>query len=91
MILHEPSGYLYLSCSDPITRTKWTPALDIRNEPKSGVETDFFAVVDTSIPLSSTSYKKIKISNPPTSDPKWRGLNLVGLDVVESATEPNVL
>jgi arylesterase / paraoxonase len=88
MVLHEPSGYLYLSCSDPVSRTKWTPAVDIRKQARSGLETDFFAVIDTSVSLS---HKKIKISNLPTEDPKWRGLNLVGLDVVESATEPNVL
>jgi arylesterase / paraoxonase len=75
-----------------MSRTKWTPAVDIRNQARSGQETDFFAVVDTSAsPLSPTSYKKIKISNLPTEDPKWRGLNLVGLDVVESTTEPDVL
>ena len=65
--------------------------MDIRTQPKSPPETDYFALVDTSLPLSPTSYKKVKISNLPTQDPRWRGLNLVGLDVVPSATEPDVL
>ncbi|KIM28327.1 hypothetical protein M408DRAFT_329432 [Serendipita vermifera MAFF 305830] len=91
MILHKPSGNLYMSCSDPITRTQWTPAVHIRKQPKALPDMDHFAIVDTNLPLSSTSYKKIKLSGLPTSDPKWRGLNLCGLDVVASETDPNLL
>jgi arylesterase/paraoxonase len=26
MWLHEPTGYLYMACSDSLSRTQWTPA-----------------------------------------------------------------
>lgn len=91
MVLHKPTGYLYMSCSDPVTRSRWTPAVHVRKQAKMLPDMDSFVIVDTSIPLSPNSYKRIKLSNLPTTDLKWRGLNLVGLDVVQSEADSSLL
>lgn len=91
MVLHRPSGMLYMSCSTPISRTKWCPTVDNLDTPKPPTDPDGFAIVDTSQPLSSASFKRVTLKGLPIDDPTWRGLNLVGLDVVESSIEPNVL
>ncbi|PVF99486.1 calcium-dependent phosphotriesterase [Serendipita vermifera] len=93
MVLHSPSGFLYLACSTPTSRIQWTPALDRLERPRlpTDPEQDYIAVLDTSLPLSSHPYRKLRLTNLPTTDPKWRGVNVHGIDVVESDTEPNML
>jgi arylesterase/paraoxonase len=93
LVLHPSSGNLYLACSTPESRVKWTPALDRLEKPRlpTDPEQDYVAILDTSLPLSSQSYRKMRLTNLPLTDPKWRGINIHGMDVVDSDTEPNVL
>ena len=44
IILHEPSGVLFLSCAPPIQRSQWIPYLDIYNA--SGAGTGYIATYD---------------------------------------------
>ncbi|KAG8821205.1 hypothetical protein FRC19_011333 [Serendipita sp. 401] len=91
MVLHKGSGLLYLSCSTIQSRTLWCPAVDHLAKAKPVSDMDYFAIVDTSKPLSPSAVTIPKITGLPTHDPTFRGLNFVGLDVVESSTEPGHL
>jgi hypothetical protein len=46
MWLHEPSGMLYMACSDSKSRTEWLPSLDYLNASARGL-TDHMAIIDT--------------------------------------------
>lgn len=91
MVLHRPAGLIYAACSDPFSRSQWTPSLTRLYKPKSPPEMDSFAAIDITVPLHSSSIKHLKLANLPTHRTGWRGLNLVGLDVVESETEAGLL
>jgi arylesterase/paraoxonase len=91
MVLHRASSLIYASCSDPESRVRWQPSLNRLSKPKVPPESDFFAIIDTALPLSTDSIKRVNLVGLPTDRPDWRGLNFVGLDVVDSDTKKDVL
>lgn len=91
MVLHRASSLIYASCSDPESRVRWQPSLNRLSKPKVPPELDFFAIIDATPPLSRGSIKRVNLVGLPTNRPDWRGLNFVGLDVVDSDTEKDVL
>ncbi|KAG5637986.1 hypothetical protein H0H81_002347 [Sphagnurus paluster] len=80
IVLHQPSGILYLACSVPFSRTVWTPALG-RLDPTHASFDDFVATYDP----ATSRVRRLKVSNFSGSD---RGLSLHGMDVVPSASNP---
>ncbi|KAF8198076.1 hypothetical protein BJ912DRAFT_56680 [Pholiota molesta] len=77
LILHQPSGLVYLACSTPSSRAHWIPAMEQLNSTGASFE-DYVAIYDP-----STS----RVTRLTTSDFNGgRGLSLHGMDVVASTT-----
>ena len=82
IILHQPTGVLYLACSTPLSRQHWIPALTQLNA--SGASTkDYVATYD---PATS---RITRLTTPDFND--GRGLSLQGMDVVPSMSNPSEL
>jgi len=82
IILHQPSGVLYLACSDP-----WTRGQVMRSIFNSGP--DNRSLVDYIASYDPTT-NKIRPLTPLGFDSP-RGLSLHGMDVVTSSSDPNNL
>jgi len=81
IVIHQPSGLLYLACSEPERRVQWLPAttrLDAR-----GASNDYIAVYDP----ETSKVTKLKFSG--YDDP--RGYSAHGMDVVPSKSNPSEL
>lgn len=91
MVLLENTSNLYLSCSTPAARKNWAPALGRHVQARLPPDSDYFAIVDFNWPpIRSSHISKVKLENLPTGG-TWRGLNLVGLDVVASRDDPETI
>ncbi|KAJ7045403.1 hypothetical protein C8F04DRAFT_1025033 [Mycena alexandri] len=77
IVLHAPTGVLYLACSSPASRAHWTPALVQLNA--SGPDVDYLATYD---PLTSTVARL---------QPSFPGLSVHGMDVVPSTSNSSEL
>ena len=82
MVLHPPSGLLFLACSSPATRRYWLPALAVLEEDKLAFD-DYIATYDT----ATGFVKRLAFEGFPTS----QGYSSHGLDIVPSASDPEVL
>jgi hypothetical protein len=82
IILHQPTGVLYLACSTLSSRVHWTPALGYLNETGASFN-DYVASYD---PRTSriTRFKVVNFKSD-------RGLSLHGMDVVPSSSNPSEL
>lgn len=74
MVLHQPTGILYLACSTPQSRMQWTPAISLLNA--SGSSVDYIATYDP----KNSKITRFKISGLP------EGISVHGMDVVPSAS-----
>ncbi|KJA20041.1 hypothetical protein HYPSUDRAFT_43660 [Hypholoma sublateritium FD-334 SS-4] len=82
LILHQPSGLVYLACSTPLSRAHWIPAMEQFNTTGAST-TDYVAMYDP-----ATSH----VTRLTTSDfNNGRGLSLHGMDVVASTLHPEHL
>lgn len=82
IILHQPTGILYLACSTLLSRRHWTPGLTELNA--TGATTkDYVATYD---PATS---RITRLTTPNFND--GRGLSLHGMDVVPSTSNPSEL
>ncbi|KAF8160653.1 hypothetical protein B0H34DRAFT_795541 [Crassisporium funariophilum] len=82
IILHQPTGVIYLACSTPLSRANWIPAVDRLNASGASTE-DYVATYDP----SSSKITRLKTAN--FND--GRGLSLHGMDVVPSSDDSDVL
>ncbi|KAI9456620.1 hypothetical protein F5148DRAFT_1277113 [Russula earlei] len=83
IVLHMPSGLLYLACSTPTERRRWLPALDVFQEDEVTFN-DYIATYD----LATGAVTRLTFSGGfPTS----QGYASHGLDVVTSASNPREL
>ena len=82
IVLHQPSGILYLACAHtPSSRAQWLPAMNRLNATgQSG--SDYIATYD---PITS-EVSRLDITNMPN-----RGISVHGMDVVPSSAKPNEL
>ncbi|PPQ78885.1 hypothetical protein CVT24_012272 [Panaeolus cyanescens] len=76
IVLHQPTGILYLACSTPQSRVHWTPAVSRLNATGAS-RTDYVATYDPAT-------KKITklIPEDLTPEVERRGFSLHGMDVV---------
>ncbi|KAF8629258.1 hypothetical protein AX17_005837 [Amanita inopinata Kibby_2008] len=82
LVIHQPSGVIYLACSNPISRTFWIPAVGRLNETAASRD-DYVAIYDP----KSSQVTRLKVKN----FGNVRGLSLHGMDVVPSSTKPEQL
>ncbi|KAM6502126.1 hypothetical protein JOM56_002103 [Amanita muscaria] len=82
IVIHQPTGVLYLACSTPASRTFWTPAVGRLNETAASRD-DYVATYDP----STSRVTRLKLQNF-NSD---RGLSVHGMDVVPSTSNPDRL
>jgi len=74
IVLHEPNGVLYLACSSPASRAHWTPAVTQLNA--SGPDADYLATYDPQTGVVARL------------EPTFPGIQVHGMDVVPSASNP---
>ncbi|KAF8210112.1 hypothetical protein K438DRAFT_1809026 [Mycena galopus ATCC 62051] len=74
IVLHAPTGVLYLACSSPESRAHWTPALLQLNA--SGPDADYLATYDPQTGVVARL------------EPSFKGIMVHGMDVVPSASNP---
>ncbi|EIW83168.1 calcium-dependent phosphotriesterase [Coniophora puteana RWD-64-598 SS2] len=82
VVLHEPSGHLWLACSNFEGRKHWTPALDRLDASRRSTD-DYVARVDP----ETNTVTRMKL----TSFTEERGLSVHGMDVVPSEIDPTIL
>ena len=82
IVLHPPSGLLYLACATPAKRRHWLPALEVLQEDKVSFD-DYIATYDS----ATGAVTRLTFSGFPTS----QGYSSHGLDVVPSAANPREL
>ncbi|KAH6914438.1 serum paraoxonase/arylesterase [Coprinopsis sp. MPI-PUGE-AT-0042] len=82
LVIHQPSGLLYLACSTPESRVHWTPTIDHLNAAGASRD-DYVAVFNP----QSQKISRLKV----TGFTSERGLSLHGMDVVPDAEDPNQL
>lgn len=80
-ILHQPSGQLFLACSEPERRTLWLPS-DLRLN-ATGASQDYIATYDT----KTSEIRKLKFAGV---DDDF-GFSSHGMDIVPSALDPSEL
>jgi arylesterase / paraoxonase len=81
IVLHQPTGVLYLACSTPESRVHWTPAV-LRLNASGRSSDDYIATYN---PHTSRITKYL------ISGSNARGLSLHGMDVVPSAANASEL
>lgn len=82
VVLHQPTGVLYLACSTPSSRSHWTPAVGRLNSTGASYN-DYVAIYD---PLTS------RVTHLQANGYDGaRGLSLHGMDVVPSSTDSSEL
>ncbi|KAF9527376.1 hypothetical protein CPB83DRAFT_403804 [Crepidotus variabilis] len=77
LVLHRPSGIVYLACSSPSSRTHWTPAATRLNATGASFS-DYIATYDP----RSSKVTRLKMTNFNSE----RGFSAHGMDIVPSAT-----
>ncbi|KAF8482765.1 hypothetical protein DFH94DRAFT_729488 [Russula ochroleuca] len=82
IVLHPPSGLLYLACATPAKRRHWLPALEVLQEDKVAFD-DYIATYDP----ATGAVTRLTFSGFPTS----QGYSSHGLDIVPSAANPREL
>ncbi|KAJ4486628.1 hypothetical protein C8J55DRAFT_508135 [Lentinula edodes] len=82
IVLHQPTGILYLACSTPESRLAWTPAMGQLNAQNRSVE-DYIATFDP----TTSKITRLELQNYHSDQP----ISVHGMDVVPSSTNPNVL
>ncbi|KAF9268909.1 serum paraoxonase/arylesterase [Marasmius fiardii PR-910] len=82
IVLHQPSGKLFLACSTPESRTHWTPATD-KFEAEGRSTEDYVAIYDP----KSKEITRLTLDKFNSN----RGLSVHGMDVVPSSSNPNEL
>ncbi|KAG8213685.1 hypothetical protein J3R82DRAFT_10383 [Butyriboletus roseoflavus] len=82
LVLHQPTGLIYLACSTPHSRIHWTPALDRLNA-SGRSELDYVATYDP----HTDAINRLELSGLPSLG----GISLHGMDVVPSLDDPSVL
>ena len=82
IVLHPPSGLLYLACATPAKRRHWLPALEVLQDDKVSFD-DYIATYDS----ATGAVTRLTFSGFPTS----QGYSSHGLDVVPSAANPREL
>ncbi|KAG6894138.1 hypothetical protein C0992_007391 [Termitomyces sp. T32_za158] len=82
IVLHQPTGVLYLACSLPFSRTFWTPGAT-RLDAEHAAFNDYVATYD---PVSRRVTRLKFLSFNST-----RGFSSHGMDIVQSSSNPNEL
>jgi arylesterase/paraoxonase len=82
LVLHQPSGLVYLACSTPHSRSHWTPALDRLNA-SGRSEFDYVATYDP----RTDAINQLSFSGPLSPG----GISLHGMDVVPSSDDSSLL
>lgn len=82
IVLHQPSGILYLACSTPTSRTHWAPAVSHLNAAEASFD-DYVATYDA----LSQQITRLELKNFTNN----RGLSVHGMDVVASSRDPKTL
>ena len=82
IVLHQPTGALYLACSNTASRVHWVPAIERLNE--SGASTDdYVAIYDP----KTSHITRMTVQGFQSE----RGLSVHGMDVVPSSSNPSEL
>ncbi|XP_006460698.1 hypothetical protein AGABI2DRAFT_185052 [Agaricus bisporus var. bisporus H97] len=81
MVLHEPSGLLFLACSEPQRRIQWLPAVNRLNT--AGASKDSFVVYNP----ETSQITKLKLSGLDDN----LGFSSHGIDIVTSASNSSEL
>ncbi|KAF9244912.1 hypothetical protein BU15DRAFT_85756 [Melanogaster broomeanus] len=82
VVLHQPTGLVYLACSTLHSRSQWTPVLDRLNAAGMS-ETDYVATYDP----KTDAINRLQFSGLPSRGP----ISLHGMDVVASSEDPSIL
>ncbi|KAG5643602.1 hypothetical protein DXG03_000610 [Asterophora parasitica] len=82
IVLHQPTGVIYLACSTPSSRPFWTPAVGRLNASGASFN-DYVATYDP----ATSRITRLNIKNFGSE----RGLSLHGMDVVPSSSNPSEL
>ncbi|KAF9462475.1 hypothetical protein BDZ94DRAFT_1261459 [Collybia nuda] len=82
IVLHQPTGILYLACSTPSSRTHWVPSMDQLNATGASFS-DYVATYNP----KNKRITRLEISNYNS----YRGLSLHGMDVVPSSSNSKEL
>ncbi|KAJ3883558.1 hypothetical protein F5051DRAFT_478136 [Lentinula edodes] len=82
IVLHQPSGLLYLACSTPESRLAWTPAMDQLNV-QGRSNDDYVATYD----LTTSKVTRLQLENFNSDQP----ISVHGMDVVQSTSSGNEL
>ena len=82
MVLHKPSGTLYLACSTPESRVHWLPSAEQFNVTGRS-ENDYIATIDS----TGSKMQRLELDKFPHA----RGLSVHGMDVVPSSTDSKTL
>ncbi|KDR75056.1 hypothetical protein GALMADRAFT_248922 [Galerina marginata CBS 339.88] len=82
IVLHQPTGVLYLACSTISSRVHWTPALGRLNSTGASRK-DYVATYDP----TTSAITRLELRGFEST----RGLSLHGMDVVSSSSNPSEL
>ncbi|KIM45407.1 hypothetical protein M413DRAFT_17405 [Hebeloma cylindrosporum] len=82
LVLHQPTGLVYLACSTPSSRVHWTPTVGRLNATGAS-RSDYVAIYDP----KSSAVTRLEVVDFSST----RGLSLHGMDVVPSSANPSDL
>ena len=82
LVIHQPSGLVYLACSTPESRAHWLPTMSQLNS--TGASTKDYVAI-----YNPTTSDITRLTTPDFNN--GRGLSVHGMDVVPSASDPDVL
>ncbi|KAF8629870.1 hypothetical protein AX15_003229 [Amanita polypyramis BW_CC] len=82
LVIHQPTGGVYLACSTPASRPFWIPAVGRLNEAAASRD-DYVAIYDP----NTAKVTRLELSKFDNS----RGLSVHGMDVVPDTADPNHL
>ncbi|KAJ3863572.1 hypothetical protein EV359DRAFT_73547 [Lentinula novae-zelandiae] len=82
IVLHQPTGILYLACSTPESRLAWTPAMGQLNAQNRSAD-DYIATFDP----ATSKITRLELQNYHSDQP----ISVHGMDVVPSSTNRNEL
>ncbi|KAJ4467964.1 serum paraoxonase/arylesterase [Lentinula edodes] len=82
IVLHQPSGLLYLACSTPESRLAWTPAMNQLNV-QGRSNDDYVATYDP----TTSKVTRLQLENFNSDQP----ISVHGMDVVQSTSSGNEL
>ncbi|EJD03198.1 calcium-dependent phosphotriesterase [Fomitiporia mediterranea MF3/22] len=84
IVIHNPTGLVYMACSTPSSRTHWIPTTDRLNAMGKS-SSDYVAFFDP----STSRTTRLRIEG--FKDPRGQGLSVHGMDVVPSKENPGEL